>query len=75
MQCDAINLVPSKKEAQASTTKKRKFFEKILEMFSHDGEKRKKKKDEHCRCIAKLPWQKEFQHFVPLSKAGKRSTT
>lgn len=47
-------------------------------MFSHDGSRRvpaKKGKTEHCRCVAKLPWQKEFQRFVPLSKAGKRSTT
>lgn len=47
-------------------------------MLPHDGSRRvpaKKGKMEHCRCIAKLPWQKEFQRFVPLSKAGKRSTT
>ena len=32
-----------------------------------------KEKMEHCRCIAKLPWQKEFQHFVPLSNNKKMS--
>lgn len=27
---------------------------------------------QHCRCIAKLPWQKEFQHFVPLSESKEK---
>lgn len=50
MQCDAINLVPSKKKKRENS--------KIPEMFSHDdgeGEGRRKKKHlqkmEHCRYI------------------------
>jgi hypothetical protein len=44
------------------------------EIFSHcNGVKSgKERKDgtlsSSTSCIAKLPWQKEFQHFVPLSK-------
>lgn len=82
MQIDAINLVPFE-ENTTTTTKKRKFL-KIPEMFAHDGDGcrvGRRYKTSWRRWsgtllslyVAKLPWQKEFQHFVPLSKQEKEA--
>lgn len=74
MQCDAINLVSSKNYTKANsgssddddtTTKKRRKIRKYPKCFHMMA---KKKMERLSFVLQKLPWQKEFQHFVPLSK-------
>lgn len=70
---------------QGGRGRKRGKFEKYpkcFHMMANTQKKRARKKKDGKRkdgtvvvVLQKLPWQKEFQHFVPLSKAGKRSTT
>lgn len=57
-------------------------YPKCFHMMANTQKKKSQKKKDGKRkdgtvvvVLQKLPWQKEFQHFVPLSKAGKRSTT
>lgn len=76
MRCNKFGFYKREKQRRRMKKKKKKENSKIptRNVFTWWRKKRKEKM-EHCRCIAELPWQKEFQHFVPLSKAGKRSTT
>lgn len=78
MQCDAINLVSSKNYTKANsgssddddtTTKKRRKIRKYPKCFHMMA---KKKMERLSFVLQKLPWQKEFQHFVPLSKKKSR---
>lgn len=79
MQCDAINSVSSENYTKANsdrsdddTTREKKKSRKIRKYPKCFHMMAKKKTERLSFVLQKLPWQKEFQHFVPLSKKRKK---